>query len=306
MSLSTKQSLVKVMVKALLADEIQVSDALHEVFKQAPVAYVPYESEHVLLSVYLSAGTARQQSAKIRIKRKLSELGGSGLDLLKGPVRVQVSLVPREDWAESWKRHFKPLEIGKSLLVKPSWSRRRPRKNQSLVILDPGLSFGTGNHPTTAFCLKQLVSCRDKSAKQSLLDLGTGSGILAIASAKLGYHPVLAVDNDPDAIRIAQENSRANGTSSLIVFRGQDIRKKFSLNRLYDLICANLQRDLLLSHRELLTRILAPGGYLALAGILTSEFDPVNESYIQAGLCLIHSQSKGEWRSGLFQKPASI
>ena len=135
----------------------------------------------------------------------------------------------REDWAESWKRHFKPIEIGDALLVKPSWSKRRPRKNQAVVILDPGLSFGTGQHPTTAFCLREIVRLKlakergrlarefktrhhadEPSALQSFLDIGTGSGILAIAAAKLGYQPVHAFDFDAEAVRIARANARAN------------------------------------------------------------------------------------------------
>jgi ribosomal protein L11 methyltransferase len=222
----SKQPLVKVVLRASLIDEDRVAEALNLVSGQVPVAYVPHQSDHVLLSVYLNGKTAYSRSIKTQIKNKINEL--SSLGLLKDPVRVQVSLMPREDWSESWKRHFKPLEIGKSLLVKPSWSHRRPRMNQAVVILDPGLSFGTGNHPTTAFCLQQLVDCRDKSAKQSFLDLGTGSGILAIASAKIGYHPILAVDNDPAAVRIAKENSMTNGTSGFISFRCSDLSKGLS------------------------------------------------------------------------------
>src|SRR5208337_4372949 len=126
----------------------------------------------------------------------------------------EIAKVKREDWAESWKKHFKPLEIifrrdefhespkkenqfklgtrpsersAKSLLVKPSWSKKRPRKNQAVVILDPGLSFGTGQHPTTAFCLRELVRCGKIETRRSFLDIGTGSGILAIAARKLGF-----------------------------------------------------------------------------------------------------------------------
>ena len=105
-----------------------------------------------------------------------------------GAGKIEIAKVKREDWAESWKRHFHPIEIGKTLLVKPSWSKKRPAKNQAVVILDPGLSFGTGQHPTTSFCLHQIARGRKNGTpRPSFLDIGTGSGILAIAAAKLGY-----------------------------------------------------------------------------------------------------------------------
>jgi ribosomal protein L11 methyltransferase len=151
----------------------------------------------------------------------LARLKGCGLEV--GPGNITIAKMRREDWAESWKRHFKPIEIGDAMLLKPSWSKRRPRKNQSVVVLDPGLSFGTGQHPTTAFCLHEIVRRilwrkergrlarefktrhhgDEPSAPQSFLDIGTGSGILAVAAAKLGYKPVHAFDFDGNAVEIA-------------------------------------------------------------------------------------------------------
>ncbi len=146
----------------------------------------------------------------------------------------------REDWAESWKRHFKPIEIRvkarpsaarqsasqpPSLLVKPSWSRRRAAKNQAVVILDPGLSFGTGQHPTTAFCLHEIARCRQPGTAQSFLDIGTGSGILAIAAAKLGYAPVQAFDFDPESVRVAGDNARKNRVTGRLKLTRGDLAK---------------------------------------------------------------------------------
>src|ERR1019366_8464695 len=159
-----------------------------------------------------------------------------GLDI--GPGRISLLGVSREDWAESWKLHFKPLLIGSALLLKPSWSRRRPGKGQAVVVLDPGLSFGTGRHPTTAFCLRQLVARRRSGESQSCLDIGTGSGILAIAAAKLGYAPVDAFDFDPEAVRIARANARRNGVAARIRFQRRDLTKLPRRSaRQYSLIC---------------------------------------------------------------------
>jgi ribosomal protein L11 methyltransferase len=218
-----------------------------------------------------------------------------------GPGRISVERIPREDWAESWKRHFKPLVFGSALLVKPSWSRRRPRKGQAVVVLDPGLSFGTGRHPTTAFCLHQLVARRRRGEAQSCLDVGSGSGILAIAAAKLGYRPVDAMECDPESIRIARTNARRNGVSAAIRFLRQDLTKlRRRSTRKYSVVCANLLSNLLTAERERLLARLHPNGVLIAAGILKTEFAQVQKAFESAGLRLTISRTQNEWRSGTF------
>jgi len=217
------------------------------------------------------------------------------------PAQCQVRRMAGEDWAESWKKHFRPLEVGAVLLIKPSWSRCRARLNQATVILDPGLSFGTGQHATTEFCLRQLVARRPLKQPQSFLDMGTGSGILAIAAAKLGYHPVHAFDFDPDAVRIAQDNARRNGVRARLTIRRQDLRDLGCRHApRYHLICANLEVGLLLSeHRRILSR-LHENGALVLSGILDHQFPRVQNRYLEAGLTLAAEELRQEWRSGVF------
>ena len=142
-----------------------------------------------------------------------------------GAGKIVTRRVAREDWSESWKRHFKALEIGPTLLVKPGWVRRRARKGQAVVVLDPGLSFGTGNHPTTEYCLRALAAGRRDGERQSFWDVGTGSGILAIAAAKLGYAPVVAMDFDAEAVRVARENARRNGVLERVSISRRDITR---------------------------------------------------------------------------------
>jgi ribosomal protein L11 methyltransferase len=209
--------------------------------------------------------------------------------------------VRQEDWAESWKRHFRPIGISSALLIKPSWSKQRSREGQAVVVLDPGLSFGTGHHPTTAFCLRQLVARRRPRESQSLLDIGTGSGILAIAAAKLGFAPVDAFDNDPEAVRIATANARQNRVSNRIRCFRQDLTRLSSQRpKQYSVVCANLISNLLLTERERILARLQPGGVLIVAGILDSEFAQVQRAYETAGLRLQASQTQKHWRSGAF------
>jgi ribosomal protein L11 methyltransferase len=211
-----------------------------------------------------------------------------------------------KDWrgskvSESWKRHFHPLAIGRSLLVKPSWSKTRPAKNQAVVVLDPGLSFGTGQHPTTSFCLRQIVRNRKPGAAQSFLDIGTGSGILAIAAAKLGYAPVHAFDFDPKSVRVARENARKNRVENKIrLTRGDVTRLPLRPARQYDLICANLISNLLISERWRIVNRLKPGGTLVLAGILAAEFGEVERAFAGLKLRRVAGRTENEWRSGAF------
>jgi ribosomal protein L11 methyltransferase len=245
---------------------------------------------------------------KAEIAAGLKNISECGLKI--GAGQIEIARVKREDWAESWKRHFHPLEIGAALLVKPSWIKQRPKKGQSVVILDPGLSFGTGQHPTTSFCLHQIVAAvcdrrnqRSQSAAttKSFLDIGTGSGILAIAAAKLGYAPVHAFDFDPESVRVAKENTRKNRVDAKCKITRADITKlPLKPARQYDLVCANLISNLLIAEKKRIVNRLKPGGTLVLAGILAVEFGEVQAAFEKLGLKLAAKRVENEWCSGSF------
>ena len=182
-------ALWKVSVRTTAEAEEAVAEVLQAQFGEPACAYSDVERRITEVSIFLKSKPGWQR-AKLELSRRLHRIKGCGLDVGSG--KPSLVAVPHEDWAESWKRHFHPLEIGAKLLIKPSWSKRRARKGQSVVVLDPGLSFGTGQHATTRFCLRELVALRRPGKAQSLLDIGTGSGILAIAAARLGYAPIEA------------------------------------------------------------------------------------------------------------------
>ena len=238
-----------------------------------------------------------------QVRAGLDRLAARGFGL--GPGALTVRKLAPQDWAESWKRHFKPLVVGARLLVKPSWSRRAPRRGQAVVVLDPGLSFGTGQHPTTSFCLRQVTQFRQPGKGQSCLDIGTGSGILAIAAVKLGYAPVQAFDFDPDSVRVAGENAQANGVRGALGLEKRDVtRLSRRPHKKFDLVCANLLADLLVSAQAQIAAQVAPGGRLVIAGILRREFDDVARCYAEAGWRLVASRSEKEWQSGAFERCA--
>ena len=204
----------KISVTTAPEAEDAVAELLGGAFGQPASSYTDAETRQTAVSVYVQKRPDWSRARQAELASGLKRIARSGLDI--GPGKISLKGIRQEDWAESWKLHFKPVVIGSALLLKPSWSRRRPRKGQAVVVLDPGLSFGTGRHPTTAFCLRQLVAGRRPGEAQSCLDVGTGSGILAIAAAKLGYAPVDAFDFDPQAVRVARANARRNGVSARI------------------------------------------------------------------------------------------
>jgi ribosomal protein L11 methyltransferase len=282
--------------------EDAVAALLEKLFKQTPSVYVAEETKTPAVTVYATKSRDKSRSLFAALEQGLHHLVDCGLDI--GARRVTVRKVTREEWSESWKKFFKPIEIGRVLLIKPSWSKRRPRKSQGVIVLDPGLSFGTGQHPTTAFCLEQMESARKLGRGQSFLDIGTGSGILAIAAAKLGYRPVQAFDIDPVSIRVARANARRNRVGEIVSITRQDLSRLTLLpSRRYDLICANLISTVLLQESRRILNRLRPGGRLVLAGILASEFSRVRQAYESAGLNLVATKAGGEWKSGAFEKP---
>jgi ribosomal protein L11 methyltransferase len=280
--------------------EDAVAGLLESVLNQPSSSYTGMESGETTVTVYTPEKPGHPRVLASLLRSGLARIRSCGLNT--GAGRISIARVPAANWAESWKRHFKPLEFGPALLVKPDWSRRLPRKGQAMVVLNPGLSFGTGQHPTTAFCLRQLVAQHERGASGgSFLDIGTGSGILAIAAARLGFAPVDAMDFDPEAVRTARANARVNGVEKQLRIRCADLtRLPRHERRRYHLICANLVSNLLLSEQARILERLRPDGMLVLAGILKSEFPHVRSAYESAGLKLAASQTGKEWRSGAF------
>jgi ribosomal protein L11 methyltransferase len=277
--------------------EDAISEILLDLLGQPVSSYTEIETGITTVTSYLSKRPDRSL-LRTNLLAGIARAKDCGLDV--GPGRVSLRRIRREHWAESWKRHFKPIDVAGILLIKPGWIKRRPRKGQAVVVLDPGLSFGTGQHPTTLFCLQQLAAHRGPS--RAFLDIGTGSGILAISAAKLGFCPVDAFDFDPEAVRIARANARRNGMLDRMRIDRADLTRlpKRSVKR-YAVVCANLISTLLISEQERILARLEAGGVLILAGILKSEFTGVHRAYQKAGLKLLASRTEKEWRSGAYR-----
>ncbi len=293
----------KTLWRISIATSAEAEEAIIELFgrlfPQPASVWANAETKASVVTVYCTRQAEWNASKRDALKQGLATIRACGLDTGLG--RVEAKSIRREDWAESWKRHFKPIAIGSRLLIKPSWSRRKPVEGQAVVILDPGLSFGTGQHATTSFCLRELTRSRRAQQSQALLDIGTGSGILAISGAKLGYTQVEAFDFDPDAVASAKANARHNRIEPRIRLHRRDLTKlPFKSTRRFDVVCANLTYDLLLAERQRILNRLQPDGVLVLAGILQTQFSQVQSAYEKAGMELIRSRLEKSWQSGAF------
>jgi ribosomal protein L11 methyltransferase len=292
-----RKPLWRISVFTTLEAEEAVAELIGTALNRLASSYVKAEAGVSVVTVFCEQKPP--ENIRNKISFGLQRIRTCGLKT--GTGKIEIAKVRREDWAESWKRHFKPIEIGGALLVKPSWSKKRPRKNQSVVVLDPGLSFGTGQHPTTMFCLREVVRRRKAETRQSFLDIGTGSGILAIASAKLGYKSIHAFDFDPEAVRMARANACANGVFKKIkIIRGDVTKPSTRPKKQFDLVCANLISNLLVAERKKIVVQLKRDGILVLAGILRTEFPEVQRAFENLGLELISCRIGKEWRSGSF------
>ncbi len=208
------------------------------------------------------------------------------------PIRVEILSLLEEDWGESWKRFFKPIRITPRFLVKPPWSKVQARKGQILLSIHPKMAFGTGTHPTTKLCLQALAKAIKKRGL-SVLDVGTGSGILSIAAAKLGARKVLGLDIDRVAIANARENVVENGVTDTVHLKLGRIGR---VQGRYDLIVANIDFKNLTRMRNPILRHLKRTGVLILSGILNQERQKILEHYWKTGLFKWkRSLQEGEW-----------
>ena len=211
------------------------------------------------------------------------------LQAAAGDVLVEVTSEEiADDWNERWKQWHRPVEVGGRLRVRPPWEAAAGGGDLIELVVDPGQAFGTGAHHTTRLCLELMLTLREAHPPGAFADWGSGTGVLAIAAARLGYDPVLAVDFDPLSVEASSENARTNGVE--LEVRRHDLR---TVPAPYaPTVCANLVRPLLLDVARLLER--APE-HLIMSGLLRHEADEVAAAFARHGLTERERRSSGEW-----------
>ena len=206
--------------------------------------------------------------------------------------KIEAVTIPEQDWGEKWKRFFKPFQVTSRVVVKPPWSSFRPKKNQMSIVINPGMAFGTGTHATTKLCIRALEKGLKKKGL-SVLDVGTGSGILSILAGRMGAGEVLGVDTDEVAVEVARENVRQNRISDLVKVRKGNIGH---IRRQFDVVVANIDLRGLRRMRRPLLRHLKRKGLLVLSGLLEGQGDRLRKYYMETGhLRWAQSIREGEW-----------
>jgi len=206
----------------------------------------------------------------------------------------EFQIVHEEDWADAWKKHFHPIRVGKHILIKPAWSDVEPKPDDIVLDLDPGMAFGTGTHPTTQLCLQ---ACEwFVHPDTTMIDIGTGSGILAIAAAKLGAMKVLGRDIDPIAVKMAQENVERNGVQNIVTIQQGSLEGLITSPRRWGFGMANLTASIIRQiATEGLQHLIWPGSMFVFSGIIDTQADDMIALLDSIDLRLIGKRQQGDW-----------
>ena len=218
------------------------------------------------------------------VNERLEELKEMGLDL--GEAKVEHEKMHEEDWANTWKQYYKPSKVGEKIVVKPIWEEYEAKENELVVDLDPGMAFGTGTHETTRMCIQALE--RYVKEESTVFDVGCGSGILAIAAAKLGAKLAVGVDLDPVAVESSIENVGYNNLSNIEILHGNLVEKA-------DIVVANILAEIICILTDDVKRVLKDGGIFITSGIIHDRVDMVCEKLEATGFEVIEKNRDGEW-----------
>ena len=243
--------------------------------------------DHHTVTGYLPDDNRIEQRCKI-LEEKLLQL-----KVKPGLVyRMSYKELDEEDWAHSWKAFFRPQKIGRNMVVKPTWRDYRSDTGEVVIELDPGMAFGTGTHPTTIMCIALIENYLEKG--DSFLDIGTGSGILMIAAAKLGAGKICGVDNDQTAVHIAVENLKRNGVDAQRFFVNCANLAE-GIKETYDIVAANILSHVILDLIEDIRRVLNSGGIFICSGIDDKNEKQVVTAMRKIGFEILEISSQDEW-----------
>lgn len=246
--------------------------------------------EDVLVHGYLPADASVRERIDA-LSRTLSDWTESRLGFDAGKLTLAVANIRDEDWAENWKQYYKPFRVGEHLVIKPVWEVYDAQPGDLVLEMDPGMAFGNGTHETTAMCLSLLEEILQPG--DLVLDVGTGSGILALAAAALHASHVTAVDLDPVAVRVANENIERNRMQSVITAQVGDLLAGVDLKA--NVVIANIIADVIIQLSGAVRQHLQPGGAFLCSGIIREREEDVLSALLESGFSIATIKREGEW-----------
>ena len=247
-------------------------------------------SEDVLVKAYFKNDASAQETLLL-VGEKLRELKRFDMGFDIGSLELENQNVQEQDWAENWKKYYKPFRAGEKLVIKPSWENYEAEEGDLVLELDPGMAFGTGTHETTYMCMEQLEKYVTPGCKA--IDIGCGSGILALAAAKLGASDVLAIDLDQLAVKASIENAEKNNLTEVVRVVHGDLLEK--ADEMADVIVANIIADVICFLCGPAKKHLLPGGTFICSGIIREREDDVQAALAAAGYTVCNRLAKGSW-----------
>ena len=253
--------------------------------------------EDVLVKCYLPLDIAEENIRSIRADLELLKERSEGFVPL-GSLELTRREIEGDDWIDVWKKHFRPLRIGESVVVCPEWIKYGPAPGEIVVLLDSNMAFGTGEHETTSMCLELLQ--KYLKAGDTMIDVGCGSGILGIAGVKLGAKFAYLTDIDYVAVTSATHNAQLNGVADRVKTDLSDLLEKAEVRG--EIMTANITADILCRLSESIPANLKEGGTLILSGIIEPKLGQVVSAYEGIGLKLLEQKKKGEWYALAFRK----
>ncbi len=219
------------------------------------------------------------------IRQRMETLGLHG--------KIDIVGVNEEDWANSWKQYYKPLKVGERMVICPAWESYTPAEGELVIRMDPGMAFGTGTHETTRLVIRLLEKYTEAGCR--MLDVGTGTGILAICASRLGAGICRAYDIDPTAVRVARENIADSGLTNVTCDRSDLLRQVSLDGGKYDLICANIVADIIIRMIPDVGAYLADGGVILASGIIAERCDDVVAAFEQNGFTVVEKSVDNDW-----------
>lgn len=244
--------------------------------------HLPKPGSLPVVKAYFPQGSEREKLQGV--KTFLNKLGLPG-------TRVKTRVIKEEYWQNAWKAYYKPVEIGKNLVIKPTWEEYSTPEDKIVIHMDPGQAFGTGTHATTAMCLELIEECINPGVR--VVDVGTGSGILAIAAARLGAAKVIAVDSDPVALSSARKNAERNGVGSVVEVREGNLVD--NVEGIFQVVIANIISTVIIELTPFAAGLLEPGGYFIASGIIKERFPEIDAALKKAGFIIEKVHRQGEW-----------
>lgn len=251
----------------------------------------------VLVKCFLDPDEAEKKAA--RILKKIAERKARGAGIPFGTLEDTKREIDGDDWIDVWKKHFRPLHIGKKVVVVPEWIAYTPAEGEATVLLDSNMAFGTGEHETTSMCLELLQEYL--KAGDVCIDVGCGSGILGIAAAKLGARESYLTDIDQIAVESARHNAEKNGVSDLVTVAHSDLLSKAKITG--DIVLANITAEVLVLLAPMIPEYLKPSGTLILSGIIKDRIEKVRTAFRAVGLEEEVLRNKGEWYAMVWRAP---